>query len=353
MRVIFNPSVNEENKYIEIMVSPLKTRGYTVHALDDFFSSKKHFQSIQLVHLNWFENIDDSSLRKAFRSFMRKMFVLSVIRLSGKKLVWTMHNRASHEKRTGWISRTITRYLIRWSDQIIIHSKKSRDIIRSQYPDALHKLCYLPHPDFIGSYGPVPEEVAPSTELPLKLLFVGAVKPYKNIELLIKVAAEFKDKVQLTIAGKPNTSSYGETIRKQTEAARNVRLIPQFIPDHELPQLMAQCDLLVLPYDLNSSLNSGTVILAFSYKKTVICPNIGTIEDLDEARQFVLHYDYHSEEEHIEQLQAQIALAFKMKAENSQIFNLLGKRVFEHVQEVHSKDRIGERLLSLYQELLK
>jgi beta-1,4-mannosyltransferase len=353
MHIIFNPPTNEENKYIEIMVAPLRKLGFIVHALDDFFSSAKHFQSIELVHLNWFENVDDSSLRSAAKSFARKMAVLSVIRMSRKKLVWTMHNRASHEKRTGWFSRTITRYLIRWSHRIIIHSKKSQEIIAKQYPDAVHKLFYLPHPDFIGIYGPIPENTETCEAPPLRLLFVGAVKPYKNIELLIKVAAEFKDKVQVTIAGKPSSTAYGQAIWEATEDAGNIQLIPEFIPDPELPQLMKQCDLLVLPYDLDSSLNSGTVILAFSYKKTVISPRIGTIEDLDEAKEHVFHYDYQSETEHIEQLKSQVAKAIDMKSKNSQIFNQLGNQVFKHVNKVHNKESVGHQLVALYQELLK
>src|SRR5690606_21936083 len=147
---------------------------------------------------------------------------------------------------------------------------KSREIISSRYPDAVERLFYLPHPDFIGSYGPIPPATEQASPTPLRLLFIGAVKPYKNIELLIKVAGEFKDEVSLTIAGKPNTSAYRQTITELAASAGNIKLMLRFIPDHELPLLMAASDLLVLPYDLESSLNSGTVILAFSYKKTII-----------------------------------------------------------------------------------
>lgn len=353
MHIIFNPSVNEENKYIEIMVRPLQEEGYVVHALDDFFSSIKHFQSIKLIHLNWFENVDDSSFRSAFRSFLRKMFVLITIRMSGKKLVWTMHNRASHEKRTGWFSRTITGYLIRWSHKIIIHSQKSRNIISSQYPHAVEKLFYLPHPNFIGSYGTLPDSRETTSPTPLKLLFIGAVKPYKNIELLINAVRGFRQEVFLTIAGKPNTSAYKQAIDQLARDAGNVQLLLKFIPDDELPALMQQADLLVLPYDLKSSLNSGTVILAFSYKKTVICPEIGTIEDLNEAKENVLYYGYQSEEEHLEQLKHQITTAIRMKAENPKIFYHLGEEVFHHVNQVHNKNLIVEKLLSLYQNLLE
>ena len=176
MHVIFNPSVNEENKYIEIMVRPLEEEGFTVHALDDFLSDRKHFASIKLVHLNWFENVDDSSFFKALKSFCRKMTVLLFIRFSKKKLVWTMHNRVSHEKNLSYFSRTITHFLIRWSDKIIIHSEISKSILVSRYPKVENNIFYLPHPDFIGIYGPLPdtEQQIPTSE-PLALLFLGAV----------------------------------------------------------------------------------------------------------------------------------------------------------------------------------
>src|SRR5690554_239586 len=353
MHIIFNPPVNEENKYIETMVRALHENGFKVYALDTFFSSKTHFQSIKLVHLNWFENVDDSSFRSAFRSFIRKMFVLSVIRISGKKLIWTMHNRASHEKGTGYFSRMITRCLIRWSHRIVIHSEKSRKIIEGQYPEAMEKLFYLPHPDFIGTYGPIPppiEQVNPSS---LKLLFLGAVKPYKNIELLIRAAGEYKENVSLTIAGKPNTSSYKQAIAQVADSAGNVQLMLEFIPDHALPGLMQSADLLVLPYDLDSSLNSGTVILAFSYRKTVISPEIGTIEDLKDAKEMTFHYNYGSEEEHLEQLKIQIAKAIELKNQDRHIFEKLGNKLFVHVNDVHGKELVGKKLVYLYQRLLE
>ncbi|HLT07347.1 MAG TPA: glycosyltransferase [Cyclobacteriaceae bacterium] len=352
MHIIFNPPVNEENKYIDILVTALRKGGYVVHPLKVLLSSKQLFDSIHLVHLNWFENVDDSSYQSALKSFFRKMFVLSVIRISGKKLVWTMHNRSSHEKRTGWISRTITRYLIKWSHKIVIHSHQSRAIMAKEYPEALEKLCYIPHPDFIDIYGPVQKSSRLSSAGPLKLLFVGAVKPYKNIELLIQVAAKFEDRIEVTIAGKPNTPSYGDRIKKLADSAGNVQLVPRFIPNEELPRFMAETDLLVLPYDLKSSLNSGTVILAFSYKKTVICPLIGTIEDMGEGKANVFHYSYQTDEEHADQLADQIDKAIKYKKQLPNSFNELGETVFQHISRANSKEQVTFQLLSLYQSLL-
>lgn len=352
MDIIFNPSVNKENKYIDIMVRSLREKGYNVHALDDFFSSWRHFQSIKLVHLNWFENLDDTSFLRAFKSFVRKMFVLTIIRISKKKLVWTMHNRVSHEKNLSFFSQWITYFLVLWAHKIIIHSEMSRSILNHRQPRSSGKIFYLPHPDFIDIYGPLPAKVSeniPST--PLVLLFIGAVKPYKNIELLINAVSPFKEKVKLIISGNPSSAAYRQKI-SETASFGNIELRLNFIPDHEIPLLIQQSDLLVLPYDLTSSLNSGTVILAFSYRKTVICPEIGTIKDLANMKKNVLHYSYNSEQEHLNILSQKIEYALHLKMEDASIYNSLGNKMYEHVRQVHHKNLVGEKLINLYRSLL-
>lgn len=350
--IIFNPSENEGNKYIEIMVRPLRENGYQVYPLDGFLSGWTHFRSIRLVHLNWFENVDDSSFLRAFRSFVRKMFVLSVIHWSRKKLVWTMHNRTSHEKKLGFFSRTITKFLVKWSDRIVIHNHLSAKILSEKSPKAATKLFHLPHPDFIGIYGPPIKQRENTPKEVLSLLFIGAVKPYKNIELLINAVQPFSDQVSLTIAGEPNPASYGETISRLASSAGNIRLILDFIPDAELPRVIGESDLLILPYDLKSSLNSGTALLAFSYQKTVICPEIGTIEDLEEAKQYVFHYQYSTEEEHLQSLIGQIGKALELKEKDLSILPGLGTSMFEYIKSAHEKSKVNEKLINLYQDLL-
>lgn len=353
MDIIFNPPVNEENKYIENMVRPLREQGFRVHALDGFFSSWGHFHAVRLVHLNWFENLDDSSIFRALKSFFKKMFVLTVIRISRKKLVWTMHNRVSHEKKTGFLSNWIRYFLIRWAHTIIIHSGVSRKLLVGQHPGVSGKIFYLPHPEFIGSYGPLPEKtlsLAPSE--PLVLLFMGAVKPYKNIEILIQAVSLFKEKVKLVIAGNPNTPAYHQKIYDLASSAGNIDLRLKFIPDHEIPSLIKESDVLVLPYDLGSSLNSGTVILAFSYMKTVICPDIGTIGDLGAMKENVFYYVYGSQEEHLQILSQKIGEALQLKLEHPAGLDALGNKMYDHIRHYHHKDLVGKNLIKLYHSLL-
>ncbi|MGK6353112.1 glycosyltransferase [Parapedobacter sp. DT-150] len=352
MNIIFNPPVNEENQYIQLLVGELRSRGYRIHPLDTLFSSTKHFKSIKLVHLNWFEVIDDSSFLVALRSFIRKLAVLTVIRLSGKPLVWTMHNRVSHDGRLTFFSRVITRLLVRWSQRIVIHARQSADLLVAYGAGIPRKAVYIPHPDFIGVYGAVHRPLSRPVA-GLHLLFTGMVKPYKNLELLIDVVGEFGAGVQLTIAGKAVDEQYQRQIASQAADVGNVRLLPYFVPDGEMAALLASADALVLPYDLSSSLNSGTAILAFSYKRTVICPDIGTIKDLGIHRDQVFHYRYSTREEHRTALKAQIAQAVDRKRQDPAALERMGAQLYDHMAAAHDRRGAGAALDEVYHELLR
>ncbi|WP_353126192.1 glycosyltransferase [Parapedobacter pyrenivorans] len=351
MDIIFNPPVNDENQYIRLLVDELRAKGYRIHPLDTLFSSRKHFRSIKLVHLNWFENIDDSSFFVALRSFLRKLIVLVAIRISGKPLVWTMHNRVSHEQGTALFSRAITALLLRWSHRIVIHARQSEGIVAAHGVKVLQRLVYIPHPHFIGVYGAVHPRHAQGSDK-LHLLFTGMVKPYKNLELLIDVVGSFGEQVQLTIAGKALNERYEQQVLNRAQHMGNVTLLPYFVPDGEVAALLADADAVVLPYDLASSLNSGTAILAFSYKRTVICPEIGTISDLDQHMGDTFHYRYGTEEQHRRVLREQIARALKLKQRDPAALDNLGNQLYEYMAAVHDRQRIGWELDRVYQHVL-
>lgn len=351
IKIIFNPCENKENQYIAILVNELEKHDFEVSRLDDFLSSRAHFKSIQLLHLNWFENLDDSSSKSMWKSYFRKLVVLAAVKFGKKKLVWTMHNRLSHEKKSGKLSRALTRKLVSQADAIVIHSAASREILHSQYPNLQPKIVHIPHPDFIHVYGPMLPESPEKRTPQLKLLFLGAIKPYKNIELLIEVAKKFPQAVHMTIAGNSNSDTYRSELQKLAEEASNISLELKFIPDGELPNYIHQSDLLILPYSLESSLNSGTVILGFSYGRTVICPRIGTIDDLNGGED-VFDYRYETKLEHIEALEKQIQTAINQHQKNPNSVIEKGHRMRELVLKKNNKQDVTHSLIKLYKSLL-
>ncbi len=351
MDIIFNPPANEANQYIQLLVSELRAKGYRIHSLDTIFSSRKHFRSIKLVHLNWFENIvERRSFFTELRSFLRKLTVLTIIHLSGKPLIWTLHNRESHEKGTAFFSRIITRLLVRWSDCIVIHSGQSEGVLTAYGGRTLERVAYVPHPHFIGVYGDA--LTATRGDNLLRLLFIGMVKPYKNLELLIDVVGAFGHRVQLIIAGKAVDENYQRKLVEQANAVGNVTLLPYFVPDGELAQLLGRADAVVLPYDLASSLNSGTVILAFSYKKTVICPEIGTVSDLDSHMADTFCYRYGTTAQHRAELTQQIERALVLKQHDPDALDNRGERLYRHMVMAHDPHRVGDELARLYRHVV-
>lgn len=349
--IIFNPPDNSENQYISILVRGIEQNGFSVNGLDDFFKTRTHFQSIKLVHLNWFENLDESSKASMWKSFFRKTVALLSIKASGKKLVWTMHNRLSHEKGSGNLSRVMVKMLLKSVDAVVIHCAETETVLRETYPGFQGKILLIPHPHFIGTYGPTSDSPPPS-QGPLKLLFMGAVKPYKNLELLIRVCAQFGDAVRLTIAGKPASDPYSRELESLTAGTDQVDLRLGFVEDHQIPGLIGDSDLLVLPYDLRSSLNSGTVLLAFSYGRTVICPRIGTIDELPAGQSRVFTYSYISESEHESQLHDAIQKALEHKQQDPLGLLQMGAQMKELVQRENDPTIAIDGLSSLYRDLL-
>ncbi|WP_439488938.1 glycosyltransferase family 4 protein [Algoriphagus sp.] len=350
-KIIFNPCENKENKYINILVDGLKRHGFEVNRLDDFLSSWKHFQSIQLLHLNWFENLDDSSAASMWKSYFRKLVVLAAVKFGNKKLVWTMHNRISHEKKSGKLSQALTRKLVVQADAIVIHSTVSSAILATQYPGIQADIIHIPHPDFVDVYGPMIPNKVEDINSKLRLLFIGAIKPYKNIELLIGLAKKFSSEIHLTIAGNPSSDSYRNELQAMALGTYNIALDLKFIPDEELPAYLHQSHLLILPYSLESSLNSGTVILAFSYGRTVICPRIGTIDDL-RAGDNILDYTYRSESEHAEVLQFQVEKALELWKNNPNSLIEKGLYMRELIQKQNNKKNVSDTLIQLYESLM-
>lgn len=349
--IIFNPPDNSENQYIHLIVRGIEKNGFSVNPLDDLFKSWTHFLSIRLVHLNWFENLDESSKTAAWKSFIRKTVALLAIKASGKKLVWTMHNRLSHEKGSGKLSDALVKLILKSVDAVVIHCRATEEVLKMVAPQFRGKILLVPHPHFIGTYGPK-LDIPKKPNHRLKLLFLGAVKPYKNLELLIRVCREFGDAITLTIAGKPASEDYAKVLGRLASDAENIRLLLGFVEDTQIPDLIGDCDLLVLPYDLRSSLNSGTVILAFSYGRTVICPRIGTIDELGESVSGVFAYSYSSEEEHESELRQAIQQALDLKISDPAALSQMGMAMMEHVRVANDPTIAANGLSKLYRELL-
>jgi beta-1,4-mannosyltransferase len=348
MNVVFNPKSDPANLYPRIFTKYLSASGLKIFDLKECLNNINVLRSIDVFHFNWFENINGKTRGKIFIDFCLRVSFILFLRLLGIKIVYTIHNKVPHDENGRYLKAKVIALLVKLSDIIIIHNLASLQVAEQYGLKSLRKVRYLKHPNYVGLYGPVlnPKK----KEKKLNLLFIGAVKPYKNLELLIDVVKSFNGEVNLKIAGKPMTKEYGSSLIEASADMPYIKLDLKFIEDPDLPHYIADSDLLVLPYDIKSSLNSGTVILAFSYKRSVICPLIGTMADMHNIEN-TFHYQYSTKSEHYDQLRRQIRKGIGMYNENPLSILELGENAFQDVLRNNSINIVGAQLAGIYQSL--
>lgn len=350
------PVENATNQYIALTCSCIQRTGVQLYAFSSIFRSASLFWKTDLVILNWFETLKTRRFQKLLR-FLIKRLLLVLLKLARKKIVFVFHNKIGHEESNSFLSRYFMRYLCKKADKIVILSHASTSALRAYLSEAEieRKAFWIPHPNYIGAYtagsDPAEETQGGAPAETVNLLFTGAIRPYKNIELILQLANHYASApVSFRIIGRVNPPEYKEQIKSQIIDSGKLRMAFEFVPDSELAPLVREADALLLPYNTESSLNSGTAILAFSNARTVICPKIGTI--LDYPEDLCFSYSYTTPEDHLNKLQAILDSLLALPVpEAKALLRRKGQRAFELVQTENSLSAVTARYRELFAAL--
>lgn len=316
-RIAIYPYKPNQSSYMGMITGFLQAKYNVV----DYLKVKQgiyDIEDIDVIYLNWLEgSLDDEDI-----------YLLKQAKAQGINIIWVFHNRIAHDaadenqaiKRAG--------FLVNVSTHIIIHSKMSIRYLKEFVPDMNEKkVHYIPHPDFVGDYysfGNIREKYQFSEE---EIVFstIGWISQYKNLEVLIEAFKGFQNgKCRLIIAGNANDREYVNMLSKLIADDERIILDAHYISSMQMESYLKASDILVLPYSKKSSMNSGVMLMSFSYKKTVIVPDITMAEDFDDS----LFYKYHyaSREEHVEVLRKMMQKAYgagreKLKFQGQQLYN--------------------------------
>jgi len=345
IKIGYYPFNNDTNAFVKISKAAIASIGYEVTDAN-IKVTKFHFINNKCVILNWFEGLNNDRFKK-IKDYILKSCYLFVCLIFRIKIVSVFHNRKPHNSKMSALQYRMIRKLFEKSDKIIILSKQSTQYIKEfKVKDVVEKCFYIPHPNYIGAYGEyVGEKIFDVNKL--KILFFGSVSPYKNIELIIEVAKKIKNEnVEFYIVGKPSDKFYAEHLLNICQNESNIHLILKFIDDIEVAKYISNCDIMILPYD-NSSLNSGTAILAFSFAKTVICPDISTVNDYNKKNMYI--YSYENDDEHLSVLIETCQKVISDFEKNSRIISYKGESMKQEVIKKNSFEIVCKR----YNELLK
>jgi beta-1,4-mannosyltransferase len=214
--------------------------------------------------------------------------LLLLARVRGVRLLWTIHDLGSndclHPRLESWFwSAFIARV-----DAFVCLTEHSRTLALERFPALADRPGYIvPHGHYRNAYPRTVSRESARQRLSLPpqatvLLHFGLMRPYKNVPHLIRTFRTMpRPGVVLLTVGKPYDAVIDREIRDAANGASNVRLDLRRVPPEEVQLFFAAADLVVLPY--RRILNSGVVMLALTFARPVLVPDLGAMRDQQRA----------------------------------------------------------------------
>jgi glycosyltransferase involved in cell wall biosynthesis len=241
---------------------------------------------IDVLHLHWLSPYLRGKSAVAYCTYCVKFLIdLALVRISGVAVVWTIHNQLSHEARFPRIELWLRAVVARVANCCIAHSEAAKIDLVQQLALAPDKIHVIPHGHYKSVYGEPtdPRQARATLGLPSDariFLYFGIVRPYKGIEdLLIAWRSHegLSQNTHLVIAGLPFDSEYAARLAGIASQCKHVSTHFSWIADERVHLYFSAADAVVLPFQ--RSLTSGSLLLALSFGKPVIAPNIASIAE--------------------------------------------------------------------------
>lgn len=265
----------------------------SVSALKHYeFVLKAFFSENVILHYHWLEFQDLKSLA----GIPWKLFCIWLFTMFGGKLVWTIHNLEPHNQKWIKLHHKIHRWMAARSSKLCIHCPYVAPIVQKKYNVDGEKLVWVPHPSFPADFKSREISIAYLSkkfginirpDKPLLLLF-GNISMYKGIEEMLNLISSAELDVDILIAGpiKKGESLLSDRINRRTETNPNLHLLYRFIEEKWIPYIFGATDICV--FNFSSIFTSGSVEMALSYRKKIIAPQMGCLNELTDTEQVYL-----------------------------------------------------------------
>ncbi len=355
--MVFHINRNDKSAHILKNEAMFRTMGIDVQDVYDHDLLNGDLTGYDAIYLNWFENIDGGAFYMPVLRFIRRKIQLARIRRSKIQVIYCKHNKFPHNARYPSLSRDLYLELCRMAKVIIAFNNDTDNDLKEIFPaeDFSKKIRVIPPLHYIGTYPPNPgsETYQLAKDHPGKFIvgFVGKISSYKNVELIIRAAAEMKDEdIVFMIFGQAVTQEYEKHLDSMAKGMNNVIIHFGMVPDDEMYPILDISDILIMPYDVRSASNSGTGRLAFSYGKTVISPDISSMKLIPEDLIYEYHYD--NDQEHYGKMAAQIYRAYHDWQKDPGILAGKGARLLELMRKYHSEGSIRTAYQAVFDSIV-
>lgn len=240
------------------------------------------------LHYHWLEFQDLKSLL----AFPYKLLWFSVFTLFKTPIIWTVHNLEPHDRKWLGFHQWLHRKMAQRAHRLHIHDEAllSDTSHYLNVPLQSKKWCIIPHPNFPAACKERTLSISKlnerySANIPVNattILLFGNISAYKGILEFVEWMIGYLNKknrgfdIHIIIAGpiKKGQSGYHKRIKNAISATPGYfSYLPYFFPEDEYPYLLSASDYCLFNYKRIHT--SGGLMMALSYQKKVIAPNMG------------------------------------------------------------------------------
>jgi beta-1,4-mannosyltransferase len=292
MNLFFYPlkaraNINTQNPYTLNFIQALRNE-FTILNDKDYTSTgilntSKYLLQIDILLLNWIEDLPDK--RGGIMQTIYFVILLIFLKIRKKKIVWVMHNKASHNIHNLFLKKYLFRFLLTFSDMVITHASEGVDFAFSITGKRSPNIKYFPHPI-------IPDVVIFQDNKEYDILIWGSIAPYKGIaEFLLNLhQAGLANNYRIHLAGKTTNESVKESILPWLN--EKITLDDRFIERDELKSLVQKTKVILFTYSSDSILCSGALIDSLSFGATILGPETGNFKDLSKRGLIRVYKDF-------------------------------------------------------------
>ena len=223
-----------------------------------------------LIHFQWLPFLEYISIEKWLLSVYRSIS-------PNTKFVLTQHNlyphNSSHEAKLLYNKRMQS--LKHKFDQFILHTESSKLAFCKEFNVDESKASVVYH----GVFQPDTMPMRQSELTPKRILMFGLQSFYKGTDILVDavelLSDDIRKKIHITIAGGTEKQLLEEKLHLAKK--NGIEWIPRYIEDDELNQMIADSDVLVLPYRAISQ--SGVLLQSLPYKKHLLLSDLPSFRE--------------------------------------------------------------------------
>ena len=277
-----NPYIIDLENSLSSNFAIINKKSNQIGVLDLF----KYFLRTDIYYFNWIESLPSRRYGKI--QIIAFVVFLILAKWFKKKIVWTLHNKYTHDKnKNGWVD-YMYNTMMEHSDIIFTHSQSGIDFVKEKYPASLKKIKYFIHPV-------KPLLPAIHNKKCIYDFFIwGTIWPYKGVIEFLRFLKESEKlhPLKILIVGRCINNQIRTELDKYLRS--NITYKDEFYSIEEIAGFSNQAKFTLFTYKSESVLSSGSLMDSIRMRSVIIGPDTGAFRDLS-SYDFVKTYNTYGE----------------------------------------------------------